>query len=216
MAQPQPIPGGFSYAFNLNVGDNPPPAGTPAWLTANVTNNGSGGVFIELLGNLQGAEEFISSVGFNLTRPLVATNGLLDTSLWSCSSSNIGCQFTSIEQQYNVPPDVNFANGSQGFDLAINLPTSAPQNRFQGNDIARFSIQGLSTTDLEATNDPRSPVTGLWSAARVQGTGPDGEGSTTIADPPTSEAPGPLPLLGAGVALGFSRRLRQRLKLSAG
>jgi len=57
------------------------------------------------------------------------------------------------------------------------------------------------------------PLQGM-AAAKVQGTD-GGSGSTTIADPPgTSQVPGPLPLLGAGVSLGLSRRLRQRLRLA--
>jgi MYXO-CTERM domain-containing protein len=32
--------------------------------------------------------------------------------------------------------------------------------------------------------------------------------------PPSSKVPGPLPLLGAGAAFGFSRRLRQRVKFA--
>ena len=216
-AQPMTIPGGYSYAFNLNVGGNPPPAGATPWLTANVTDNLTGGVFIDLLGNLQGAEEFITAVAFNLTRPLVPTNGFLDSQLWSCSSSDIDCDYTSIEQRYNAAPDVNLANAVQGFDLAINLPTAESQNRFEGSNIARFTILGLSPDDLKTTNDPRSPITGLWSAAKVQGTGPDGEGSTTIADPPgTNNVPGPLPILGAGLGLTFSRRLRNKQRLPAG
>jgi hypothetical protein len=214
-AQPEPIPGGYSYALNLNIGSNPPPAGTPAWLTTNITDNLSGGVFVDLIGNLQGAYEFIESVGFNLTKKVTANNGNLPGSLWSCSSSTIGCGSTKIEQQFDNLPKVNFANGAQGFDLAIHLPTSSSQNRFQGSDTARFSISGLSPDDFLATNDPGSPVTGLWTAARVQGLGDKGKGSTTIADPPLSDAPGPLPLLGVGAALGFSRRLRQRLHHSA-
>jgi hypothetical protein len=211
-AQPKPILGGYSLAFDLNIGGNPPPAGTPAWLIAEITDNLSGGVFVDLIGNLQGQFEFFKSVGFNLTKKVTANNGNLPGSLWSCSSSTIGCGYTKIEQQFDNLPKVNFANGAQGFDLAIHLPTSSWQNRFQGNDTARFSISGLSPDDFLDTNDPGSQVTGLWSAAKVQGVGPNGKGSTTIADPPaTSEAPGPLPLLGAGVALGFSRRLRQRL-----
>jgi len=210
-AQPLPIPGGYSFAFDQNLGGNPPPAGTPAWLTALVTDNGSGGVYIDLIGNLQSPSEFIRSVGFNIAKKVTASNGYLPGGLWSCSSGSIGCGFTKIEQQFNALPKVNFANGAQGFDLAIELPNATPQNRFQLNDTARFSITGLSPVDFTLSNDPGSVVTGLFTAAKVQGIGRDGT-STTIVDPPGGvPAPGPLPLLGAGVALGFSRRLRQRL-----
>lgn len=210
-AQPTPITGGYSFAFNQNLGGNPPPAGSPAWLSAEITDNGSGGVFVDLIGNLQSASEFIASVGFNITKKVTADNGNLPSGLWSCTSSDIGCAFTKIEQQFNALPKVNFANDAQGFDLAIHLPDGDSQDRFQLTDKARFSIAGLSPVDFTVSNDPGSVVSGLYSAAKVQGIGDNGT-STTIVDPPgTDAAPGPLPLLGAGLALGFSRRLRQRL-----
>ena len=215
-AQPIALPGGgYSMAFDRNIGDNPAPAGTPAWLTAYITDNLNGGVFVDLVGNLQGPKEFFRSVAFNLGKKVTANNGFLNSGLWSCTSSSIGCGFTKIEQQFNALPKANLANGAQGFDLEIQLPNSNRQNRFQGTDTARFSISGLNPDDFLFTNDPGSVVTGLWSAAKVQGLGDDGDDSTTIADPPaTSQVPGPLPLLGAGVSLGLSRRLRQRLKLA--
>jgi hypothetical protein len=37
----------------------------------------------------------------------------------------------------------------------------------------------------------------------------------SITPGPASEVPGPLPILGAGAAFGFSRRLRHRIKLAA-
>lgn len=52
----------------------------------------------------------------------------------------------------------------------------------------------------------------------VPGTGLGGTGSLTftrVVKPETSAVPGPLPLLGAAACFGYSRRLRQRLKISA-
>ena len=72
---------------------------------------------------------------------------------------------------------------------------------------------GLTPEDFLTNNNPDSPGTGVYSAARVQGI-QAGSGSTTITDPITASVPGPLPLLGAGGGLGFSRRLRQRLNLA--
>ena len=37
----------------------------------------------------------------------------------------------------------------------------------------------------------------------------------SITPGPASEVPGPLPILGAGAAFGFSRRLRHRIKVAA-
>jgi len=214
-AQPIALPGGgYSLAFNLNIGDNQPPAGTPEWLTALIKPI-SGGVSIDLLSNLQSPTEFITAVGFNLTQSIKPFT-------WTCDpSSQINCQSGKIEviEDFNNAPKINLQNEAKGFDLAIYLPDGKNDNRLTGSEMARFNIlaAGLTPELFLSTNTPSSPgsVTGLWAAAKVQGTGPNGDGSTTIADPPgTNDVPGPLPLLGAGVALGFSRRLRQRLNLA--
>jgi hypothetical protein len=52
----------------------------------------------------------------------------------------------------------------------------------------------------------------------VPGTGQGGSGSLTftrVVKPETSAVPGPLPLLGAAACFGYSRRLRQRVKVSS-
>jgi hypothetical protein len=213
-AQPIALPGGgYSLAFDLNIGDNPAPAGTPAWLTALIKPI-SGGVSIDLLSNLQSPSEFITAVGFNLTQSIQPFS-------WSCDpSSQINCQSSKVKiiEDFNNAPKINFQNEAKGFDLAIYLPDGKNDNRLTGSEMARFTLlaAGLTPETFLSTNTPSSPgsVTGLWSAAKVQGTN-GGDGSTTIADPPaTNGVPGPLPLLGAGVSLGLSRRLRQRLKLA--
>lgn len=213
-AQPIALPGGgYSFALNLNIGDNPAPAGTPSWLTALIKPI-SGGVSIDLLSNLQSPSEFITAVGFNLTQSIKPFS-------WSCDPfSQINCQSAKVDivEDFNNAPKINFQNEAKGFDLALYLPDGQTDNRLTGSEMARFTIlsEGLTPETFLSTNTPSSPgsVTGLWAAAKVQGTD-GGSGSTTIADPPgTSQVPGPLPLLGAGVSLGLSRRLRQRLRLA--
>lgn len=208
----QPIDNGDgSYTLNFGINSGPvPPSGSPWWLSSRIGPlAGGNGVTIDLTGNLQDSSEFIRSVGFNLINEIQNLS-------WSCSSSFITCSATSVEQDFNDLPQINFANGIQGLDLGINLPVSNRNNRFQGNDTARFTINGTGLTPLNflTINNPLSPVTGVYSAARVQGI-QTGEGSTTITDPISQTVPGPLPLLGAGVALGFSRRLRRRLAQTA-
>jgi hypothetical protein len=218
-AQAQPIlqpDGSYSLAFNVNVGENPAPFGTPEWLTAVISPiAGGNGVTIDLLSSLKSPTEFITAVGFNLTQSIQPFS-------WSCESgSQINCSSAKVDvvEDFNNSPKINFQNEAKGFDLAIYLPVAMTDDRLMGSDTARFTLNapGLNPEWFLSTNVPTAPgsVTGLWAAARVQGTGPDGEGSTTIADPPASEVPGPLPLLGAGVALGYSRRLRQRLSHGA-
>ena len=207
-SQAQPINNGdgtWTLNFGINAGDTPP-AGDPWWLSALISPlAGDSGVTIDLTANLQEADEFITSVGFNLLNEI-------DNLSWSCSSSFITCSDTDVEQRFNDSNEINFANGVKGLDLALYLPISNSLDRFQGSDTARFTINGTGLTPLNflTVNDPDSPVNEVYSAARVQGLS-TGSGSTTIIDP--DPVPGPLPLLGAGVALGLSRRLRQRLAL---
>ena len=162
----QPIDNGdgsYTLNFGINAG-TVPPAGTPWWLSTRISPKAGGnGVTIDLIGNLQDSREFITSVGFNLFNEIQNLS-------WSCSSSFITCSATSVEQEYNDLPQINFANGVQGLDLAINLPIPNNKNRFQGADTARFTINGTGLTPLNflTTNNPGSPVTGVYSAARVQ------------------------------------------------
>jgi hypothetical protein len=71
---------GYSLAFDLNIGLNQAPAGTPEWLTALIKPI-SGGVSIDLLSNLQSPTEFITAVGFNLTQSIQPFS-------WSCDPSS--------------------------------------------------------------------------------------------------------------------------------
>ena len=226
----QPIPGDYgslTFLFKNNIPGNPPPTGTPEyWLKAVVrplvvdTTPQTGTIFIDLISNLQSPSEFIGSVGFNVTDPI--TN--LQASCWDASS--IGCsKSTSLipgtsalkaEYLFDQPPKLDLQNNAKGFDLKISLPSNGNNgNRLQNNEQATFMLtgDGLTPAYFDATNEPykNGTIEGLYTAAHIQGI--PGGYSTTITDP--ESAPGPLPLLGAGVALGFSRRLRQRLSLKA-
>ena len=206
-----------TYAFNLFAGGTKP-AGSPVWLTTIIKAldpDNPSGVAIELIGNLQDSSEFITSVGFNLVSEIPS----FSSAIWSCSSTQISCNATDIEQKFNKNlPQIQFANGVQGLDLAIELPTPNNKDRFKGTDKATFTINalGLGPIDFVAKNDLSSPISGVYTAARVQGL-QTGSGSTTIIDPDPipgpDPVPGPLPLLGAGVALGYSRQLRRRVAL---
>ena len=211
-AQAQPIDiggGSYSLKFDRNLG-RVAPAGEPEWLQA-IISPIDGGVNIELINKLKSEAEFISKVGFNLTEEI---QNLSSTCI---NSDAISCSANMVTQKFNAPsPVINFFNEAKGFDLAIDLPTRGNQNRFSQGEAINFQLFGtnLKTTLFLSTNEPVGPgsLDGLWSAAKVQGL--RGGGSTTIVDPP-SAVPGPLPLLGAGVALGFSRRLRRRIAVSS-
>jgi hypothetical protein len=89
---------------------------------------------------------------------------------------------------------VNGANGIAGSTFAT--PTANNGNKVYSPKIASDSF----TSTLTVTNGVIQSVTS----------------TVNVVDAPTpSEVPGPLPLLGAGAAFGFSRQLRQRVKLAA-
>lgn len=73
---------------------------------------------------------------------------------------------------------------------------------FADGDLAELGLLGLTTS---------SGTLGTWTLAD---TGDTIEVKVLNPNPPTSSVPGPLPVLGAGAAFGFSRRLRQRIQRS--
>ncbi|MFZ9752327.1 MAG: hypothetical protein ACO3B3_02055 [Cyanobium sp.] len=73
---------------------------------------------------------------------------------------------------------------------------------FADGDLAELGLLGLTTS---------SGTLGTWTLAD---TGDTIEVKVLNPSPPTSSVPGPLPVLGAGAAFGFSRRLRQRIQRS--
>lgn len=90
-------------------------------------------------------------------------------------------------------------------------------------DRAFFRVDNIDK--LESSTDEAGPFT--WSlrngqtiAFGVYSQDNDGsEGSVTISNfqfTPTADVPAPLPLLGAGAAFGWSRRLRRRIRTQAG
>jgi len=90
--------------------------------------------------------------------------------------------------------DVLGAKGIAG--STFNTPFSSNGNKFYSPQV--FTSDTFTST-LTVTNGVIQSVTSTVNAVEVT---------------PPPEVPGPLPLLGAGAAFGFSRKLRQRLKLA--
>lgn len=214
VAQPVAIENGWQFVFNTNSGPVAP-EGEGNWLTANIVSiEDAGGlvpnkVAIQLIANLRDPGEFISSVGFNL-------DGQYSVTLDSCSG-DISCDDVALllANPDKQPPQLNFANGIQGLDIGFDLPISNSSNRFQRGETVTFilSAAGLTPDSFKQTISDQGPLSDIYSAARVQGI-KNAPGSTTITD--GRSVPGPLPLLGVGVALAYCRRLRQRLTRAEG
>jgi len=88
--------------------------------------------------------------------------------------------------------DVNGANGIAG--STFSTPTGSNGNKVYSPKISSDTF----TSTLTVTKGVIQSVTS----------------TVNVVDAPRSKVPGPLPLLGAGAAFGFSRRLRQRVKLA--
>ena len=85
---------------------------------------------------------------------------------------------------------------------ALGVGGSARYYGFDGITFDRLSISPYALNGDPFGAGWRSPLI-LDNIQRAEGT----------LIPPTSEVPGPLPWLGAGVAFGYSRRLRRRIKI---
>ena len=114
--------------------------------------------------------------------------------------------------------------------------TSQMQALFQGGAFSKQvcssgfnsgTCRTFTTTDTATSAQP-STLTGfgtqIWVTDFYVSTQPSPAGQITgltntfltqAPTPPPSGAPGPLPLLGAGAAFGFSRRIRSRIKAAA-
>lgn len=211
-ARAQPIEDGLGYRFEFETNSGPVAPDAPkegsSWLTA-VIQPIAGGVTIELKSNLSDPNEFISSVGFNLLDGEYGKIKIAD-----CVSQGVACDKSGLLEAdpKKQPPQLNFSNGIKGLDIGFKLPTAASSDRFQLQDSVIFTLlgTGLSPSSFLTTISESGPLSSIFSAARVQGI-QSGSGSTTITDGGTEAVPGPLPLLGLAVALGYSRRLRRRL-----
>jgi hypothetical protein len=100
-----------------------------------------------------------------------------------------------------VGPLYQFFLGSQ--ILGLNSPTG-------GERFSEAVFNGKSLADFGITT---SGLLGTWTLQPADGSDPYTANDTInlIAGPPSAAVPGPLPLLGAGAAFGWSRRLRKRI-----
>jgi len=87
--------------------------------------------------------------------------------------------------------------------LALNSPAG-------GERFSEAVFNGKSLADFGITT---SGLLGTWTLQPADGSDPYTANDTInlIAGPPSAAVPGPLPLLGAGAAFGWSRRLRKRI-----
>ena len=167
-----------------------------------------------------------SGFKFTLNNPVTGFANLDSLSFNSTSST-----FT-----LGVLADVNWTPGSYTLNYTIAAPTgkllstysSSLTSSFSGSDAGNWSVNGANgpaTATFAAPNAvngnktyaPQLASDTFASTLTVTGGIIQSVTSTVnVVDAPVNTpTPGPLPLLGAGAAFGFSRRLRNRVKLAA-
>ncbi len=106
----------------------------------------------------------------------------------------------------------NVVNGFTGNPVPFRIRSSNSEP-----SVDPLTIAAVPTASLPGTDSFRFSELPLEGDGGTEGGGaPGGDQSGGDGAPATSSAPGPLPLLGVGVAFRFSRRMRRRIQPRAG
>jgi hypothetical protein len=167
--------------------------------------------------------------GFTFT--LTSYSGFVGTDSISFSTPNVN------EFNFSVQKDAVWTSGDKILNYSVTAPsgkvflgyTSTLSSSIFGNKTGDFGVVGsageaLATLTNTTTVSGEKAYPGVGPAFdtftatldNISGGGIETVSSSYIvANAPVTGTPGPLPLLGAGAAFGFSRKLRSRVKLSA-
>jgi len=140
------------------------------------------------------------------------TIGMMNTSGWTSASNTFNYTITVTTPGYLL--DQWAATGSSsilgsGFTSTVTATNSAPSPNPNGA-VNAFTTVGSPSTFTAGTLT--SAFTNTFNVTSQGFTSFDNSVNQKFA---TSSVPGPLPILGAGAAFGFSRRLRSRIKAAA-
>lgn len=219
----------FFYDSVISIGKpntSPPPVLGQPVVTATFKDLDSGQVSLNIATNFSDAANFIDQIGFNFTgSPNFSIAGCTQTQV---PSSDIGLCASGVTTLAFNQDGTNVAGGgnlAKGFDFLVDLPPPPGEDGNPGP--FRLGGQGESITltftnadnNLAASQFFAKTAKGYYTSAHIQGL--TNGGSTNIVgtppgtDPPPpapgDSVPGPLPLLGAAAAFGYSRKLRTRI-----
>jgi hypothetical protein len=194
------------------------------YVLGNIVNSGTSAVQITLTTNFGQASHFAGqAVVFDLA------DGKTPTAV-SCTTSTLSGTITPSPNTSvcsNSTPNFTTTDGSFigsiGWALQIFLPpppsAGGPLTQLgSAGEIQTFIVEGLQESDFITNTSLQTPdgavARGSYSCTHAQGVA-GAPGSTllcaTVA-PGGSKVPGPLPLLGAAAAFGYSRKLRTRIQ----
>jgi hypothetical protein len=141
------------------------------------------------------------------------TIGMMNTSGWTSASNTFN--YTITVSGVNVLDQWAATGGSSilgsGFTSTVTATNSAPSPNPNGA-VNAFSTVGSPSTFTNGTIT--SAFTNTFNVSSQGFTTFDNSLTQKVPTPPSS-VPGPLPILGAGAAFGFSRRIRSRIKAAA-
>lgn len=183
------------------------PTSTPPWLTATFSSSSAGTVILELKSSLDVASEFISEVTINLDSAITPSSLTITP-----DAGNTGFTAPTIANTTaNAQNLVGGGSAGFGFDIKFSFSTSSgAANRFDGTDVAKFTITDTTITDA-SFNFTNTGSANAHIGAHIQGIPLDAGGTTSgaVKDGPVNAVPEPtaLVLFGAGLAgFGFTRR----------
>jgi hypothetical protein len=156
----------------------------PAQNTVNISESGIGGLQHTIgMMNTSGWTSAANTFNYKVT----IASGINLFNQWAATGSGslIGSAFNSTVTATNSTPSINPNNVSGAFSTVLTPSTFT---------------NGTTTSDFTNTFD----VTAVGFTSF--------DNSLTQKDPTSDRVPGPLPILGAGAAFAFSRRIRSRIK----
>jgi len=151
----------------------------------NITESGVGGLQHTIgMQNVSGWTSATSTFNYTVTR--ASGTNLFDQWAASGSSSIIGSNFSSTVTATNSSPSPN-PNGAINAFSTVGSPSTFNSNTISSAFTNTFTVTSNAFTAFDNSLTQKAPT-------------------------PPSSVPGPLPILGAGAAFGFSRKLRSRIK----
>jgi hypothetical protein len=209
----------FDYNENVVPG-NPLPEGSQPYLTAiiqDINDNvglQTGQVKITLTNNLAGTTS-VGQVAFNINpfkqttstgsiSPGPAGQNPIPIPIPIPNDTPLKTSITTGNDAISVPGSGNIG----GFDLSIDMnPQVYRAGRTLSIIVTDITNPPLTANSFLSTNN--NGTGDYYTLAKIQSIGQDGQ-STVIKGTPRA-IPGPLPILGAGIAFAYSRRLRRRV-----
>ena len=178
-----------------------------AVLTYNIFESG-GDVVVQTSGSLDltgASTQFLGACG---------NNGAI-----FANSANICTGPDVVSPFYDITGPISFSNGTAFLSPASSVSGTftqlfGAQNRFYIGPgyVSNTSIVSSATFNGQTLATLGFTTTGLIGTWQLDGVlGSDGQINVVIGAPSVAAVPGPLPLLGAGAAFGWSRKLRKRI-----